>query len=173
MTKSPIIEYKQCKKATTHETKHTITITNISFEKAFSKLIFKLRPESDSGAICLEGTKMIVPPPTELKDPTQKEGSQQPECINGEYANYFLPKLQPGATIQLVMNTDKDVNVNIYVWSENPVRLVESSLLTWAAKNRFSVMIGLICVWAFLLIIYLILIHNNQYSNQKTEGKKG
>jgi len=176
LTKSPILEYKQCKKVMANKTKHAIAITNISLEKVFSNLIFKLRPEAGSGVICLDSPEMIAPPPTELKSPTQQkegEGFQEPECINGEYAEYSLPKLQPGATIQIVMNTDKDVDVNLYVWSENSVRLVESSFLTWAAKNRFGLLICLICVWALLIIIYLILIHKNPCNNQENEGEKG
>lgn len=172
LTKSPIIEYKQCRKTKTNETKHIFTITNISSEKAFSNLIFNLRPEPTSGAKCLGETRMIVPPPTELKNPSQEEGACQPECVNGKYANYILPQLQPGAIVQLVMNTDKAADVNIYIWCNDPVRLVESSLQTLVVKNRFCVMIGLICIWAFLISLYLVLLHKKRRSNPKNEGGK-
>lgn len=152
MTKSPIIEYKQDRR---YATKHTFTITNISSEKLFSDLTFKLRIPGDSQAKCMDSPKIYSTSPTELKSPTN--GIPEPKCVDDEYAEFILHHLQPGATVKLEMKTNKEVvDVDIYIWCKNPVRLIEASLQTWVAKNQFGVMGGLICLWTVLIIIYLI-----------------
>lgn len=167
LAKSPIIEYQSCKKIHTNETEHIFTITNISSGKLFTNLKFTLRPEDTTDTKCLGEPKMIIPPPTELKSISQDLGAIQPECVEDKYAVYMLPQFQPGASIQLVMITDKNADINIYVWCKEAVRLVESSFKTFIVKERLQIMMWSIVIWAFLIIIYSLIIH---YRGIETEA---
>jgi len=159
LAKSPIIEYQSCKKNHPNVTEHIFTITNISSEKLFTNLKFTLRPV-DTTAKCLGKPEMIIPPPTELKGTSPDVGATEPECIQDKYAVYKLPQFQPGASIQLVMKTDKSSDINKYVWCKEAVRLVELSFFkTTIVKERLQIMIWSIAIWAILIIIYSLIVH--------------
>jgi hypothetical protein len=172
LAKSPIIEYKSCKKNHTNETEHIFTITNISSEKLFTNLKFTLRPVDKTDAKCLGEPKMIIPPPTELKGTCQDLGAIQPECVEGKYGVYILPQFQPGASIQLVMKTDKNTDINIYVWCNEAVRLAKLSFKTLIVKERLKIMMWLIAIWAILIIIYSSIIHYKKIKPQPAEGEE-
>lgn len=159
LAKSPIIEYQSCKKIHTNETEHIFTITNISSEKLFTNLKFTLRPADKSDAKCLGKPYMKIPPPTELKDTSQDLGAPEPGCVNGKSAVYILPQFHPGASIKLVMKTDKNDDINIYVWCKEAVRLVELSFKTLIVKERLKIMMWSIAIWAILIIIYSLIIY--------------
>ncbi len=170
LAKSPIIEYQSCKKNHPSETEHTFTITNISSEKLFTNLKFTLRPV-DTTAKCLGEPEMIIPPPTELKGTSSDDSATQPECVDDKYAEYILPQFHPGASIQLVMKTDKNSDINIYVWCKEAVRLVELSFFkTTIVKERLEIMIWSIAIWAILIIIYTLIVHYKGINAQDGGG---
>lgn len=171
LAKSPIIEYKSCKKDNTNGSENIFTITNISSEKLFTDLKFTLRIAGTTNSKCIGVPKMMIPPPTDLKGLYQGGGATQPTCIDDKHAEYIIPQLHPGASLQLVMKTDKNTDVNIYIWCKEAVRLVESSITTFIIKHRLNILLWTIVIWTLLIIAYFIIILNSntepQHGNER------
>jgi hypothetical protein len=175
LEKSPIIEYKTCRKVGTKGTIYTYTITNISSQKLFKKLKFVLRPKKSVGVKCLGEPEMNPQAPLELKDP-EKDPNRRirhevPKYI-GNSAVYFVPQLQPGTSIQLVMKTDKKAEIDITLWCDKPVRFLASSLQTLIVKKRFGFLMGTIVIWFILIFIYFVLLHKQKIKGKCNRGEE-
>ncbi len=149
--RNPVLEYKTSTMASGEQTKNVFTLTNISSDKALSGITVKLRIND----AFVGQPDMHMLPPMELLDPDKKEEVNAPENIGNICSSYQIPKLQPGAIVQLVMYTRKKVPIGIYVWSDDAVKVVEASLQTRIIKNKFKVMVFLIVLWSLLILIYI------------------
>lgn len=153
--RNPVLEYKKQTMASGEATSNVFTLTNISSDRALSGITVKLRIKKEGDAMCIEQPKMLIFPPMELSDPDGKEEASSPEYIDDICASYRIPKLQPGAIVRLTMKTNKNVPVEIYVWSKDTVKVVEASLQTRIIKRKFTVLVFLIVLWSLLILIYM------------------
>lgn len=164
---SPVIEYSHSIKMENSNYKHVFELTNISSSTVFNDLYVNLRLEKDTSAKCIGEPEIIPVPPSELRDPKQSTGVKRPTC-NDKTAEYIIAQIQPGATINLVMFTDKKDSIDIYVFCKDSVMVLKSSIKTFISKHRFSVMISLIMLWTVLILLYLKML-----SCQEKNGQKG
>ena len=169
----PFLEYARATETVTtgkgQQTKHIFRLTNISSEKAFSNMYVKCRLKDGAGVSFVGEPEMSLLPPTELMDPDKAEEATPPEYIDNAAA-FQIPMLQPGAVIHIAMYTDKAAPVDIYVWSKNPVKMVEASPQTYIIKNRFQVMIGLIVLWSALILLYFHRLNRHEKKRMEAEG---
>lgn len=160
LSQTPIIEYDINTNPENGKIKHTIVLTNISLDKAFTDLVVRLKTPkvSEAKLECHLKPKTNYLSPTTAGDPS--EYVHPKPCSNKEgsirqYTEHTIEKLQPNASVELITYTDKITKIEVGLWSNEAVNLIEQDLKTISIKYQFNILIGLIVLLFILIISYI------------------
>lgn len=146
ISKSPIIEiteYSYDEKTGNLE----YLLTNISNQTQYKDLVFNFRILEE---LCISEPEVKwLPPNKKHKD------TQAPECENNKSALLFVKQFQPSSQIKLQLKTGKPIESNLLLQSDMAVRLVDSSIETYIAKNKIHLLMSLFMLWILLLFVYI------------------
>jgi hypothetical protein len=156
--KSPTIELSS--KKNIKDTKSIeYLLTNISNTVAYSDIRFVVKLEVDA----CKGVPRIELGPPNMKGVSTEKSS----CENKKTASFHLAQFHPGSKIKLVTPVDLIVNSELYVRSNTPVRIIESSVESFVIKYKVLILAWFFAFWLLLIGIYLIAVKRGWLTDEK------
>jgi hypothetical protein len=141
-------------------------ITNITNNKLFKDLTINFKRTKNS-SLKIYNPKMTPLPPS-------SQHYIDPESLDKKILIYTVLKLQPGDKYRLNFETKSKIDSandhpEIFLTSNDPVRITEKSISTWFVKNFNLINLILIIFWTILIIIYFSTLNSN--SNEENISK--